>query len=109
MSYKVKTIAVFERQAKSLTKKYASLKEELAELVRQLSADPEQGTPLGAHCFKIRMAIASKGKGKAGGARVITCFLVTENTVYLLYIYDKSKQNTVTNKELTELLQYIPR
>jgi len=34
MSYKVKTIDVFERQAKKLVKKYASLAEELLNLVK---------------------------------------------------------------------------
>jgi hypothetical protein len=69
MSYNVKTIAVFERQAKRLVKKYASLKKELWELSQQLSEVPEMGIPLGSNCFKVRIAIASKGKGKSGGAR----------------------------------------
>jgi hypothetical protein len=104
MSYNVKTIAVFERQAKRLVKKYASLKKELWDLSQQLSKTPTQGTPLGSNCFKIRIAVASKGKGKSGGARIITHFLVTDATIYLLSIYDKSEQNTVTDKELSELL-----
>jgi hypothetical protein len=104
MSYNVQTIAVFERQAKRLAKKYASLKKELWDLSQQLSETPRLGTPLGSNCFKVRMAVASKGKGKSGGARVITHFLVTDNTVYLLSIYDKSEQRTLTNKELADLL-----
>jgi hypothetical protein len=104
MSYNVKTVTVFERQAKRLVKKYASLKKELWDLSQQLSKTPKLGTPLGSNCFKIRIAIASKGKGKSGGARIITHFLVTNATVYLLSIYDKSEQDTLTNKELLELL-----
>jgi hypothetical protein len=104
MSYSVKTIAVFERQAKRLVKKYASLKKELWDLSQQLSKTPKLGTSLGSNCFKIRIAVASKGKGKSGGARVITHFLVTNNTVYLLSIYDKSEQSTLTNKELADML-----
>lgn len=68
MRYKVKSIAVFEKQAKRLIKKYASLKKELLKLVQELKENPEQGTALGKNCFKIRIAIASKGKGKSGGA-----------------------------------------
>ena len=64
MSYKVKTIDVFEKQAKRLVKKYASLKLELLELVNELKENPEKGTSIGKSCFKIRIAIASKGKGK---------------------------------------------
>jgi len=30
------------------------------------------GTPLGNDVYKIRLAIASKNKGKSGGARVIS-------------------------------------
>jgi mRNA-degrading endonuclease RelE of RelBE toxin-antitoxin system len=108
MSYKVKSIAVFEKQAKRLVKKYASLKNELMKLVKELKENPEQGTFIGQSCFKIRIAIAAKGKGKSGGARVITNFVVTDDTVYLLSIYDKSEKENLTNKELNELLKYIP-
>ena len=108
MSYKVKSIAVFEKQAKRLIKKYASLKNELLELVKELKENPEYGTPIGKNCFKIRIAIASKGKGKSGGARVITNFMVADANVYLLSIYDKLEKENITNTELDELLKYIP-
>jgi hypothetical protein len=97
----------FERQAKRLAKKYASLKKELWELSQLLSETPAQGAPLGSNCFKVRIAIASKGKGKSGGARIVTHFLVAKATVYLLSIYDKSEQSTLTDKELAELLSYL--
>ncbi|MFT3947622.1 MAG: type II toxin-antitoxin system RelE/ParE family toxin [Agriterribacter sp.] len=108
MSYNVKSIAVFEKQVKRLIRKYASLKKELLELVQKLKENPELGTPIGKGCFKIRITIASKGKGKSGGARIITNFVVTDATVYLLSIYDKSEQENLTDKELDELLKYIP-
>jgi mRNA-degrading endonuclease RelE of RelBE toxin-antitoxin system len=108
MSYSVKTIPVFEKQAKRLVKKYTSLKTELLELVQELKKNPEQGKAIGKNCFKIRIAIASKGKGKSGGARIITNYLVADATVYLLTIYDKSEKENLTNKELNELLTDIP-
>jgi len=46
--------------------------------------------------------------GKSGGARVITNFVVTDSTVYLLSIYDKSEKENLTDKELSELLKAIP-
>ena len=52
---------------------------------------------------KVRMSIAAKGKGKSGGARVITS--EEESEIGLLYIYDKSERETLTDAELTELLQ----
>jgi mRNA-degrading endonuclease RelE of RelBE toxin-antitoxin system len=109
MSYSVKTLAVFERQAKRLIRKYASLRKELLQLVQVLQDDPQQGTPIGKGCFKIRISISSKGKGKSGGARVITNFIVSDATVYLIAIYDKSEKENLSDKELKDLLKDIPR
>jgi hypothetical protein len=108
MNFSVITIAVFERQAKRLVKKYPSLKHELTELIQLLKKVPEQqGTPLGNDCYKIRIAIASKGRGKSGGARVITHLQVVQSKVYLLSIYDKSEQGNITDKELQGLIKLI--
>lgn len=108
MNYKVKSISVFERQVKRLIKKHASLKGELFQLIQDLKVEPLQGKPIGRNCYKIRLSVASKGKGKSGGARVITNLVVVDNTVYLLAIYDKSEKATLTDKELTELLKLVP-
>lgn len=80
MSYNVLPIPPFDRQLKRLSKKYPSLKEEFLELVDSLEENPEQGTALGKNCYKIRLAIASKGKGKSGGARLITNFVIATST-----------------------------
>jgi hypothetical protein len=108
MSYNVFTIPPFDNQLKRLAKKYPSLKNEFAELLESLEQEPEQGTNLGNNCYKIRIAIASKGKGKSGGARVITNFVIAEETVFLISIYDKSEKENLTDKELKELLKYVP-
>lgn len=107
MSYNVTTIQPFEKQLKRLVKKYPSLKKELHQLGESLKINPFQGTSIGHHCYKIRLAIASKGKGKSGGARVITHIFISQQTVFLLSIYDKSEQGTIDNKELLELLGRI--
>jgi hypothetical protein len=107
MSYKVETISPFRREAKKLSKKYPSLKNDLAELGKILSSDPENGIPLGNNCFKIRLAIESKGKGKSGGARVITNVHLANDTVFLISIYDKSDKENISDKEIKALLKYI--
>lgn len=107
MSYKVDTIAPFRQEAKKLIKKYPSLKNELAQLGSQLSTDPTAGTALGNNCYKIRLAIASKGKGKSGGTRVITHLYVADNTVFLLSIYDKSDQENISDSQIKALLKLI--
>ena len=109
MNYNVKTIPTFERGLKKLAKKYLSLKSEYVSLIISLKENPEQGVYLGNNCYKIRLAIASKGKGKRGGARVITNFMITAHTVYLLAIYDKSEKDNLTDRELKELLKEVPK
>ena len=108
MTYSVRTIPAFERHAKPLLKKYPSLRGELFELIKELQDRPDQGTPLGLGCFKIRLAIRSKVKGRSGGARVVTCVYTMEETVWLLTIFDKSDKASVSDKELKELLAGIP-
>ncbi len=108
MRYNVKSISVFEKQAKRLIKKYTFLKKVLLELIQELKDNPEQGSPIGKNCFKIRIAIASKGKGKSGGGRIIINIVIAEASVYLLSIYDKSERENLTDNELDELLKFIP-
>jgi mRNA-degrading endonuclease RelE of RelBE toxin-antitoxin system len=108
MSFNVKTISVFERQAKRLMKKFPSLKKEIQALISELKEEPTKGTSIGHDCHKIRLAIESKGKGKSGGARVITHLIYKKDTVYLLTIFDKSDMETLSNKEILELIKMIP-
>ena len=52
--------------------------------------------------------LASKNKGKSGGARIITCNVlvsVEDTEIYLLQIYDKSEQESITAKEVQTLKQ----
>jgi len=109
MKFNVLSISPFDRQLKRLTKKFPSLKAEYAALVEELEENPEKGTPMGDNCFKIRLAVASKGRGKSGGARVITHIYIENETVFLLAIYDKSEQADISDKELRELLSEIEK
>ena len=109
MKYNVLSIPPFDRQLKRLAKKFPSLKAEYATLVEELGENLEKGTPLGNNCFKIRLKIASKGRGKSGGARVITHIYVDNKTVFLLAIYDKNEQTDISDNELKELLSEIEK
>src|SRR6266446_5255089 len=107
MSYKVLTIPPFDSQLRRLVKKYPSLRKEIDHLGITLSNNPTLGISLGKNCYKIKLAIASKRKGKSGGARVITHLHVAATNVYLLSIYDKSEKADLAANELDELLQKI--
>ncbi len=113
----VKITSNFKKEAKPLLKKHASLKADLTGLEKDLLQNPKQGTPLGNNAYKIRLKIASKGKGKSGGARIIS-YLETEfvsiveysgsiTIVNLISIYDKSETETITEKELKILISNL--
>ena len=108
MSYKIDTIPQFEKQSKRLAKKYPSFKKELSDLIIKLEKDPQQGNALGNNFFKIRLSIASKGKGKSGGARVITFVKVIKSVVYLTSVYDKGEKDTLSKQELEKIFEQIP-
>lgn len=92
MSYSIISTSGFGKQLKRLVKKFPSLKNEYAGLIFQILQNPETSTFLGNYCYKIRLSVASKGKGKSGGARVITYLYIATKTVYLLTIYDKGEK-----------------
>ena len=77
-------------------------------MAKQLIENPTTGTPLGRDVYKIRLAITSKGKGKSGGARIITCVRIIAHIVYLVSIYDKSVQGDISDKELKERIKNLP-
>ncbi len=110
----------FKSEFKPLMKKYKSLPKDLLILEKELIKNPRLGSPLGSDCYKIRLKITSKGKGKSGGARVIS---LVENeiigiaelnkdeeiSISLLSIYDKSEVGNISDKELRELIKIYKR
>jgi type II secretory pathway component PulF len=69
-----------------------------AEAIQQLRAK-------GLYPTQINEEGKTKGKGKSGGSRVITCVKVIEQDVYLLSIFDKSDKDSISDKELDNLLR----
>src|SRR5690625_2100613 len=107
MSYEIVTIPLFDKQAKRLAKKYPSLKNDLKVLVDILIKNPQTGISLGNNFYKIRMAIKSKGRGKSGGARVITFVKIIDEKVFLTSIFDKSEKTSLTDKDLDRIFKEL--
>ena len=108
MNYSIILDDSFEQEVKRLSKRYPSFKEDLDKFRKELLANPNTGISLGGGLRKIRMSIHSKGKGKSGGARVITFSVVVaieETEINLLYIYDKSERESISMSEIQELLR----
>jgi hypothetical protein len=105
MSFKILLSDTFQRDFKQLAKRYASLKSDLLNLIESLENNPTQGTPLGNNLFKIRIAITSTGKGKSGGARIISLVKVVDQEVFLITIYAKSERESISKEDLEKLIK----
>lgn len=108
MSCKITYIPQFARELKKLSRRYKSMKQDYADLLDSLRENPLQGSDLGHGLRKVRMAITSKGKGKSGGARVITYTVLLKAVdveLKLLAIYDKSDCENLSDKELLNVLK----
>jgi hypothetical protein len=106
MNYSIITTKHFDRSLKFLSKKYHSFSGDYEKFLLELLANPTMGDSLGGGAYKVRMAIASKGSGKSGGARVITCNVlvsVTDTDIYLLTIYDKGERSSISKEEIKDL------
>ena len=101
----------FERRAKALAKRYKSFVADFNNFLDSMSEDPFQGKSLGNGVYKTRMAITSKGKGKSGGARILTYNLTkdTDNKVVvtLMSVYDKSDISNVKDNYIDNLVKQI--
>ena len=105
MQYKIESLATFDREVKRLSKRYPSMAADIKALKAEILNNPSLGVNLGNNVRKIRMRIASKGKGKSGGARVITITVVAavdETEINLLYIAERSN---ITDVEIKALLK----
>jgi len=105
-TFKVITTSPFRKEAEKLKKKYPNIKEDFLDLAIRLKKDPTTGNDnLGRNCFKVRMQITDKGNGESGGARVIINVIVEDSEVFILSVYDKSNKDTVSEKELDQLIR----
>lgn len=107
MSFNIQTTPEFENEFKKLFKKYASLKEDILELYKELNNNPQIGVSLGGGFYKIRLAIKSKSKGKSGGGRVITFIKYVDEQLFLISIYDKGEIENVSIDELKDRILKI--
>ncbi len=107
MNFKVISTQRFSTEIKRLQKKYPSIKEEFARLIELLEKNPASGISIGKNCYKIRLSIASKGKGKSGGARIITYVYFEKDIVYLMSIYDKSEKENIKSSEIKEMIESL--
>ena len=104
MNYSIYTTPRFEKDVKKLKKHFPKIKNDLSELIENLSLNPELGISLGKNIFKIRIPNSSIQTGKSGGFRVIT-YYKKEQKLYLVTIYSKTKQDNVLTEQLKQIIK----
>ncbi len=108
MNWTISTVPDFDKEVRRLSKKYKSLRSDLLQFQKDITDNPFLGTEILPNVRKIRIAITSKGKGKSGGARIISFVAVNDiesGEIILLYIYDKSESPNIQTEYLKQLLK----
>ncbi len=108
MIFEIQTTSYFDVEAKRLAKRHRSFIDDLRDFRERLLKNPYQGTELSPGIRKIRFTIDSKGRGKSGGARVITfTYLVDEKNgvVILLLLYDKADASSIKMNVVREIIK----
>ena len=109
MAYIIEVSSWFAKEAKRLNKKYPSFAQDLKDFRDAIAENPLQGVEIAPHTRKIRMQIKSKGKGKSGGARIITYTVLAKETedgrLFLLLIYDKEDADNIRPEVLKDILR----
>lgn len=107
---KIEVTEEFERDFKRLSKKYPSIPKDVKKIGEELLANPNMGVSLSGGFRKIRMAITSKGKGKSGGARIITFnYLIDSNNgkIILVTMYDKNEQANISDAQIRQAFKTL--
>ena len=104
MKYNVVVLESFKNNFKTLQKKYRNIKKDFHKVAEQLKENPKAGISLNHNCYKLRVANSSIPTGKSGGYRIIYYFINNDNKIYLLAIYSKTRQNTISENRLLEIL-----
>ena len=81
------------------------LENELHDLQGELLANPTAGdTDAGTGGLrKIRMRATRRAKGKRGGARAHYLYLAAHGVIYLLFVYGKDEQSTLSRNQKRQL------
>ena len=99
----------FGRAFKRLKKRYRSLPDDFKRLLASLVDNPRQGDELYDGMRKVRINIASKGRGKSGGGLVVIRLQLEDPRLSFLYIYDKSDMGNVSDAFLDDIIFNLDR
>ena len=95
----------FTKAIKQLQKRFKNIETDCEEFVQSIQTTENLGINLGNGVFKVRIANSDKKSGKSSGYRLISYLKLIDNKLYLMYIYDKSDFETVSEKQIDDLIK----
>ena len=102
---------VFDRNIRTLLKKYRNVREDIFPIIEQLKNGETPGDQISGirhTVHKLRIRNSNNQKGKSGGYRLIY-YLKTSTHILLLTIYSKSEQDDVTAEDLRDIIEEYDR
>ena len=88
----------FKKQLEKLRKKYPKISHDLLDVIDPF--DPDIAISIGKRIYKIRVPSKDIKKGKSGGFRSYIYFYRENEFIAPIYIYPKSKTESITENEL---------
>jgi mRNA-degrading endonuclease RelE of RelBE toxin-antitoxin system len=101
-SIKVEVAPTFNRNLRTLAKKYRSIRRDIQPVIEQLQKGDSPGDRIpgiGHEVFKLRVRNSDVQKGKSGGYRLLY-YAKTVTGIILLTIYTKSEQADIAAAEI---------
>lgn len=100
----VKDTDKFNKAVKSLKKRFKNIEKDTWSFIESIENDEDLGVHLGDGIYKARIANSDKKSGKSTGYRMVSYLKLVENELFLLYIYDKSDFENITESDIDRLL-----
>jgi len=94
----------FNKAVKQLKKRFRNIDADFTNFVNSVENEEDLGVYLGNGVYKARISNSNKNSGKSGGYRLISYLKLVENELYLLFIYDKSDYDTISENAIDSLI-----
>ncbi|RLA73562.1 MAG: hypothetical protein DRG11_07610 [Epsilonproteobacteria bacterium] len=104
MKFKVIEKLLYKRSYKKLLKHYKNIGVDIDSFLDSIKSKNDLGIEIKSNIFKVRIKNTDKNRGKSAGYRLISYLALVENELHLLYIYDKSKIQNLTENEIDKLI-----
>ncbi len=104
MKLEVVEKSLYKKVLKKLAKRYRNIEKDVDDFLNAITTKEDLGIELKSNIFKARIRNSDKHKGKSAGYRLISYLAVIDSKLYLLYIYDKSQIENLSEKEIDSII-----